>query len=284
MYSGLVSYDKSFAPEPDLALDWEILEDGARYRFRLRDDVVWHDGTPFTSADVAYTFQEVLTTFHSRTKASVGGLLESVETPDDTTVEFRFSEPYAPLLQQLDATEAPILPAHLFEGTDPQENPVNQAPVGTGPFMFSSYSPDEELVLVRNPNYFEPGLPKLDEVVMRVIPDAGSQVIALEAGEVDWLWGVPGPDLARLSGDDRFTTLKTLVNPGGGQLHHDPELQPGPARVVRRPGPPGHSPRPGPPGLPRPGRLRPGQRGHRPRLQRHPHRLRRRPRPARLRP
>lgn len=215
MYNGLVSYDENFAPEPDLALDWEILDDGARYRFRLRDDVVWHDGTPFTSADVAYTFQEVLTTFHSRTKASVGGLLESVETPDDTTVEFRFSEPYAPLLQQLDATEAPILPAHIFEGTNPQENPANQAPVGTGPFMFSSYSADEELVLVRNPDYFEPGLPKLDEVVMRVIPDAGSQVIALEAGEVDWLWGVPGPDLARLSGDDRFTTLKTLVNPGG---------------------------------------------------------------------
>lgn len=215
MYSGLVSYDEGFAPQPDLAVSWEILEDGALYRFKLRDDAVWHDGTPFTSADVAYTFEEVLTTFHSRTRASVGALLESVDAPDPATVEFRFSEPYAPLMQQLDVTEAPILPAHVFEGTDPQENPANQRPVGTGPFMFSSYSPDEELVLVRNPDYFEPGLPKLDEVVMRVIPDAGSQVIALEAGEVDWLWGVPGPDLARLSGDDRFGTLKTLVNPGG---------------------------------------------------------------------
>ena len=215
MYNGLVSYDESFAPQPDLAVSWEILEDGALYRFKLRDDAFWHDGTPFTSADVAYTFEEVLTTFHSRTRASVGALLESVDAPDPATVEFRFSEPYAPLMQQLDVTEAPILPAHIFEGTDPQENPANQRPVGTGPFMFSSYSPDEELVLVRNPDYFEPGLPKLDEVVMRVIPDAGSQVIALEAGEVDWLWGVPGPDLARLSGDDRFGTLKTLVNPGG---------------------------------------------------------------------
>ena len=215
MYNGLVSYDESFAPQPDLAVSWEILEDGALYRFKLRDNAVWHDGTPFTSADVAYTFEEVLTTFHSRTRASVGALLESVEAPDPATVEFRFSEPYAPLMQQLDVTEAPILPAHIFGGTDPQENPANQRPVGTGPFMFSSYSPDEELVLVRNPDYFEPGLPKLDEVVMRVIPDAGSQVIALEAGEVDWLWGVPGPDLARLSADDRFGTLKTLVNPGG---------------------------------------------------------------------
>ncbi len=215
MYNGLVYYDENFAPQPDLALDWDIEEEGRLYRFHLRDDVVWHDGTPFTSADVAYTFEEVLTTFHSRTTASVGALLESVDTPDDATVEFRFSEPYAPLMQQLDVTEAPIIAAHVYEGTDPKENPANLAPVGTGPFMFSSHSPDEEIVLVRNPDYFKPGLPRVDRVVMRVIPDAGSQVIALEAGDVDWLWGVPGPDLARLSSDDSFQTLKTLVNPGG---------------------------------------------------------------------
>lgn len=215
MYNGLVSYDEDFQPQPDLALSWEIEEDGALYRFALRDDVVWHDGTPFTSADVAYTFENVLTEFHSRTAASVGALLESVDTPDETTVEFRFAEPYAPLLQQLDVTEAPILPAHVYEGSDPQENPANQAPIGTGPFRFDSYTPDEEIVLVENEDYFEDGLPLLDEVVMRVIPDDGNQVIALEAGEVDWLWGVPGPDLERLAGDDRFTTLSTLVNPGG---------------------------------------------------------------------
>ncbi len=215
MYNGLISYDEAYAPEPDLALSWEIEDDGALYRFTLRDDVVWHDGTPFTSADVKYTFENVLTEFHSRTTASVGALLESVDTPDDTTVEFRFSEPYAPLLQQLDVTEAPILPAHIYEGADPQENPANLAPIGTGPFMFDSHTPDEELVLAKNPDYFEDGLPILDEVVMRVIPDPGSQVLALENGEVDWLWGVPGPDLERLQADDRFETLNTLVNPGG---------------------------------------------------------------------
>lgn len=215
MFNGLVAYDDDFAPQPDLALSWEIEEDGALYRFALRDDVLWHDGTPFTSADVKYTFETVLTEFHSRTKASVGALLESVETPDDTTVEFRFSEPYAPLLQQLDVTEAPILPAHIYEGTDPEANPANLEPIGTGPFMFGSSSADEEVVLVKNPNYFKDGLPILDEVVMRVIPEEGSQVLALEAGEVDWLWGVPGPDLERFRNDDNYSTLDTLVNPGG---------------------------------------------------------------------
>ena len=215
LYNGLVSYDENYAPQPDLAVSWEIEDEGRLYRFTLRDDVVWHDGTPFTSADVKYTFENVLTEFHSRTTASVGAVLESVDTPDDVTVEFRFSEPYAPLLQQLDVTEAPILARHLYEGTDPVESPVNLDPIGTGPFMFESYSPDEEIVFVRNPDYFEDGLPILDQVVMRVIPDEGSQVIALEAGEVDWLWGVPGPDLERLSSDDAYTTLQTLVNPGG---------------------------------------------------------------------
>ena len=215
LYNGLVSYDENAAPQPDLALSWEIEEDGALYRFQLRDDVVWHDGTPFTSADVKFTFENVLTEFHSRTAASVGAVLESVDTPDDSTVEFRFTEPYAPLLQQLDVTEAPIIARHLYEGSDPVENPVNLQPIGTGPFMFQSYSPDEEVVFVKNPDYFESGLPKLDEVVMRVIPDAGSQVIALEAGEVDWLWGVPGPELERLSADDAYETMQTLVNPGG---------------------------------------------------------------------
>lgn len=215
MYNGLVAYDDDFAPQPDLAESWEIEEDGALYRFVLRDDVVWHDGTPFTSADVKYTFENVLTEFHSRTAASVGALLESVETPDDTTVEFHFSEPYAPLLQQLDVTEAPILPAHVFEGTNPEENPANTEPIGTGPFMFSSRAADEELVFAKNPDYFKPGLPILDQVVMRVIPDEGSQVLALESGEVDWLWGVPGPDLERFQNDENYGTLDTLVNPGG---------------------------------------------------------------------
>jgi len=215
MWNGLISYDDTYAPQPDLALSWEIEEDGALYRFALRDDVVWHDGTPFTSGDVKYTFENVLTEFHSRTKASVGSVLVSVDTPDDTTVEFRFSEPYAPFLQQLDVTEAPILPAHIYEGTDIETNPANLEPVGTGPFMFASRAPDEEIVLEKNPNYFKQGLPILDKVVMRVIPDQGSQVLALENGEVDWLWGVPGPDLERFQNDDSYDTLKTLVNPGG---------------------------------------------------------------------
>ncbi len=215
MFNGLVELDADGQPQPELAESWEITDDGATYTFTLRDGVTWHDGEPFTSADVVYTFNEVLTTLHSRTAASVGSNIMAIEAPDEATVVFRFNQPYAPLLQQLDVTEAPILPAHLFEGTDPMENPANNAPVGTGPFRFVSYTPDAEIRMERNADYFKDGLPLLDEVVMRVIPDAGTRVAALENGEVDWLFDVPGPDLERLGDDENYGTLETLINPGG---------------------------------------------------------------------
>ncbi len=215
LYNGLLEFNEDLEPIPSLAHDWDIEEDGAVYRFHLRDDVVWHDDEPFTAADVKYTFEEVLTEFHARTAASLGGVLEEVEVEDDHTVVFHLSQPYAPLLQQLDVTEAPIIPAHIYEGTDPAENPANMEPVGTGPFRFVSYSPDDEIVFERNDDYWKDDLPYFDRVVQRVMPDEGARVIALEGGEVEWLWGAPGPDLERLRADDAYEFLETPVNPGG---------------------------------------------------------------------
>lgn len=215
MFNGLVELDASGEPTPELAESWEIEEDGALYRFTLVDGVEWHDGTPFTSADVKFSFEEVLLQFHSRTSASVGNAIESIETPDDLTVEFRFAEPYAPLLQQLNVTEAPIIPKHIYEGSDPQENPANLEPVGTGPFEFVSYTPDSEIRLKKNENYFKDDLPILDEVVLRIIPEDANALAALEDGEVDFIFGAPGPELERLRNSDDLDFLETSVNPGG---------------------------------------------------------------------
>src|SRR6186713_2227274 len=85
LYDGLLWYDDSLAPKPALATRWEVEDGGARYRFHLRQGVRWHDGRPFTAADVAYTYNEVLLKYHARTRASLGPALADVVAVDDST-------------------------------------------------------------------------------------------------------------------------------------------------------------------------------------------------------
>ncbi len=213
MYNGLVEIDDAGKLVPELAESWTV--NSGDYTFKLRKGVTWHDGAPFTSADVKYTFEDPLPKYHARARASLLDAVSSIETPDPFTIVFRFFKPYSAFLQQLNVTEAPILPAHLYRGTDATRNPYNLKPVGTGPFVFDSYRPGAELRLKANKAYFKSGLPYLDAVVLRVIPDAGNQLIALEAGEVDFLYGVNGADLSRVKANKSLSTVETLTNPGG---------------------------------------------------------------------
>lgn len=215
MYNGLVSISESGRATPELARSWRIDGGGLKYTFRLRKGVRWHDGVLFTSADVKYTYENVLLQLHARTKASMGGVIDGIDTPDRYTVVFRFKRPYAPLLQQMDVTEGPILPKHLYEGTDPNTNPYNLKPVGTGPYRFVSYSAGSQVVLERNPRYWRRGLPYFDRMVMRIIPDASTRELALENGEVDWLPGIPVPAADRARLNRNLTLVRTSWNPGG---------------------------------------------------------------------
>ena len=215
LYDGLLWFDDSLTPHPALATRWDVEDGGARYRFHLRQGVRWHDGRPFTAADVEYTFEEVLLKYHARTRASLAPALSDVVALDDSTVELRFRRPYAPLLQQLDVSEAPIIPRHVFAGSDPLRNPANIRPVGTGPYRFVSYQPSGEIRYAANPDYFG-GAPSVASVVLRMIPDPGTQVVALEAGEVDWLFTVPGPERDRLRRNARIRFSQSSISPGGG--------------------------------------------------------------------
>lgn len=217
IYNGLVELDINANPVPDLAESWEINEDATSYTFHLVQNATWHDGEPFTSADVKFTFENILLQYHSRTKAGLETALASIETPDEHTVVFNFNEPYAPLLQRLNVTEAPILPMHIYEGIeDPTQAEANLMPIGTGPFKFDSHIPGSEVRLVRNETYFKEGLPHLDEVVFRVIPDDNTQIAALEAGEVDYVWRIPGPDAARIEENPDTQIIPVPSGPGGG--------------------------------------------------------------------
>ena len=219
MFNGLVGLDAQGQPTPELAASWTVEQNGAVYRFTLRDNVRFHDGRPMTADDVVFTFNNALLKFHSRTSASMNAAQVKVESPDPKTVVFTFSAPYAPLLQQLNVTEAPIIPKHVYEGcsdisTVPGCAP-NRAPVGTGPFKFVS-ADSNEIRLTRNADYFRPGQPYLDGIVERFIADQGTKSLALQNGEIDWAWAVQGPDIATLRGDRNITLADAARGPGGG--------------------------------------------------------------------
>lgn len=186
IFNGLIRLGRDFKAQPDLAKDWKVSDDGRTYTFNLATGIRWHDGRAFTSADVKYTFEEVLTKFHPRTR-TLGQVIEGIETPDVNTVVFRLKDRYVPFVEWLDEDNGAILPKHLYEGTDPLTNPANAKPIGTGPFKFGSQGQGDRITLVRNPDYFKKGLPYLDSIVFRINLAGPQAVQAFQAGEVDTL-------------------------------------------------------------------------------------------------
>jgi peptide/nickel transport system substrate-binding protein len=215
IYNGLVGLDEHLNPVPDLAEKWTISADGKDYTFKLRSGVQWQDGQPFTSADVKFTFEQGLLKYHSRTKAGLTPVLNGIDAPDPLTVVFHFKQPYGPLLQRLDVVEASIIPQHIFEGKDLLKDPADFMPVGTGPFKFVEYVKGDHLTLARNPHYFKANLPYLDKIVFHIVPDTTTATTALEQGEVDYLSGVNGSDIARLQKESKITLVLGFGGSGG---------------------------------------------------------------------
>ena len=186
--------------EPRLATAWEGSPDGRSIRVTLREGVAWHDGQPFTSADVAFSALQVWKPLQNLGR-EVFRHLEAVETPDPRTAVFRFSAPtpFGLIRNALPALTA-VLPRHLYEGTDIAANPANARLVGTGPFRFIEHRPGEFYRLERNPAYWARGRPALGGIVYRVLPDRAAVAAALEANEIQLaaFSAVPLADLERI--------------------------------------------------------------------------------------
>lgn len=199
MHEGLVTYDFQLNPKPALATSWKISPDGKTYTFNLRKGVLWHDGKPFTSADVKFSLEEGWKKLHPRGRATFANVT-TVLTPDAHTAVLKLSQPAPMLMSALNGYESQVIPKHIYGGTDIQTNPACNAPIGTGPFMFKEWKKGEYVKMVRNPNYWDKPKPYLDEVILRVIPDAGARAAAFEAGEVHYGGHTPVPlsDVPRL--------------------------------------------------------------------------------------
>ena len=187
VYDGLVRYDKNLQLEGELAESWEISDDNLTITFHLRQGVQWHDGAPFTSADVLFTYQLYVDPKTPTAYAEAYRQVASAEAPDPTTFRVTYTMPYAPALGSWGVS---ILPRHLLEGVEVTKSPLSRQPVGTGPYRFVEWKSGEKLVLEANPDYFERP-PYLKRVVYRIIPDLSTQFLELQSGGLDFMGLTP---------------------------------------------------------------------------------------------
>ena len=199
----LLLFDWQFKPQPNLADSFEMSPDGLHYVFHLRRDVLWHDGVPFTAKDVAFSCGVMLPQLNPRSRASFSHIA-SIKTPDRYTVEFQLSQPFNAFLLSFMASSAPMMPAHIFEGTDFRTNPYNFKPIGTGPFKFADWKRGQHIHLTRNERYWRPGRPGMDEVYYRVCPTPEQRLVAMETGAVD---------IAMADDIDTIVTSRLLAKP-----------------------------------------------------------------------
>src|SRR5829696_1573511 len=168
IYNGLTRIKPDLTVEPALAERWDISEDGTSYMFVLREGVTFHDGTPLKASDVKFTFERLVDPETASTSAAELASMESIEATDDRTVLITLNAPDAAFLTNL-AQPALVIYSEAFVKAN--NNDISQVAMGTGPFRFVEYVPNTRIVLEKNPDYWEEGLPYLDGIEMTIAAD-----------------------------------------------------------------------------------------------------------------
>src|SRR5438552_3958968 len=201
VFNNLVMYKQDVAQSgmqsivPDLASEWSWDEDKTQLTFRLREGIKWHDGKPFTAKDVLCTWD--LVTGKSSGKLRINPRkawyrnLEEASANGDFEVTFRLKRPQPAFIALLASGFSPVYPCHV----SPRD--MRSHPIGTGPFKFVEFKPNEVIRVTRNPDYWKPGRPYLDGIEWTIIKDVSTRVLAFVAGKSDMFspYGVTIPIL-----------------------------------------------------------------------------------------
>ena len=194
---------------PDLATGWAWNEEGTELTLPLRHGVKWHDGKPFTAADVKCTWD--LLTGKSSEKLRINPRkpwydnLADVTTKGDYEVTFRLEQPQASFLALLASGWSPVYPCHVPPGQ------MRQHPIGTGPFKFVEFKPNQSIAVTRNPDYWKPGRPYLDGIEWTIIKDLSTRTLAFLAGKGELLFGVTIPQLKDVAGQAPQAICETVA-------------------------------------------------------------------------
>jgi len=207
IHNAVVQQDANLNFQPVLATELPTpSEDGLTWTIKLRQDVTFSDGEPFTSEDVKYTYDWVMNPDNGSVFSADFNTVQSVETPDDYTVVVTLNQPNAAFMSQVAAKF--IVPAHYHGQVG--EEAYKAAPIGTGPFVVNSFSPTESVLLDAWDGHFR-GRPNIDQVRFDVVPLSSVRAEALENGDADnSIWPLSPEEDQRLEESGEFTTYTTL--------------------------------------------------------------------------
>lgn len=217
IFDTLVWLTPDFKVTPALATKWTMSADGKTYTFTLREDVKFHDGTPFDAAAVVANIDYITDkTTQSNISLSLLGNCTKAAATAKYTVELRCSKPYAPLLAQLGE---PYLGIQSPTAIKKYGKDLGQHPVGTGPFKFVSYQPNQSVVLARNEDYnWAPaetkhsGPPDIAELTFQIVPSSQARVSQFQSGQSDFMQQTPGVFWNSLKKSGKYTAIEFPIS------------------------------------------------------------------------
>ena len=178
VFRGLVKLDNGMKVTPDMAESWEIRGGGREITFHLKKNIRWHDGGEFTADDVVFTYRAIAAPKTATPQAGRFGPIKDVIALDKYTVSVRYSEPYG---SALESWTIGMIPKHILQNRDINDSSFDSKPIGTGPYKLNEWQRGQLLKLEANGDYYA-GKPKIDKLIIKIMPDAASRMFELQSG------------------------------------------------------------------------------------------------------
>ena len=209
VFQGLVDFDRDFKIRPVLAESWTTSADGKTWTFKLRKNVKFHNGRALTASDVKFSLDRILDPkTAARGKGSLA-IIESIQVVDPQTVRVLLARPSGAFLSRIAGTYQAILPPEAVQG------PAFK-PIGTGPFQLTEWKTNERVELKKFDGYWEAGLPHLDAITLKPVPDGTVRLTALKTGDASFVQLIPLESLAELQAAPSKDFVVRAVKGGGG--------------------------------------------------------------------
>lgn len=205
VYDTLVEPDANLEMRPALAESWDVSTDQLTWTFHLRKGVRFHDGSPFTAADVVYSYRRIID--EKLANVDKFSAVTDVRAPDESTVVLRVKQPTPNLLTNLGGFKGMA----IVQRANVESGRIATHPIGTGPFAFAGQRSGDSIVLKANPRYWA-GAPKVSGVTFRFISEPSTALSALQAGEIDWTDSIPTQRVAQLTEDESISLAVTPSN------------------------------------------------------------------------